>query len=206
LKPISNIRTFLSALYDYVQYATEPGVDGVQHKLIYENGDESTNKGFAVSLFPKSNSEHIAKGKNTSDFYKRYGDSFVPLGIAGIKALFFRNLSPDMELVASSNQNSLKLFLKNNGAGVAKNCSVHIGLQRGARQILGTWHDGEGNSFFRLAQSVNMPVSPIGRKYTQQVRLNPGVVLHQKRKRDLRKHRKKLFTFLHIRVIIGFKI
>src|SRR6266567_2743333 len=98
LKPITSNKRFLSGLNDYVKYSTEPVVDGIQNRVIYENDDESSNKGYAVSLFPKSGSEHRALGKNTSDFYKRHGDSFSPLSTADIRALFFRSSSPDLEL------------------------------------------------------------------------------------------------------------
>jgi hypothetical protein len=41
LKPIGNIRRFLSALNDYIKYSTEPVVDGIQNRLIYESDDEN---------------------------------------------------------------------------------------------------------------------------------------------------------------------
>jgi hypothetical protein len=60
LKPIANIRRFLSGLNDYVKYSTEPVVDGIQNRVIYENDDESSNTGYAVTFFPKSSFEHRA--------------------------------------------------------------------------------------------------------------------------------------------------
>jgi hypothetical protein len=54
---------------------------------------------------------HRAIGKKWSGFYKRYGDSFVPLSTADIRDLFFRNFSPDLELrVVTEATGSLEPF------------------------------------------------------------------------------------------------
>src|SRR5271157_1661570 len=44
LKPIANIRRLLSDLNDYVKVSTEPVVDGIMNRIIYENDDDSSNK------------------------------------------------------------------------------------------------------------------------------------------------------------------
>lgn len=48
LKAIPNIKRFLSDLNGWVKYSTEPVVDGIQSRLIYENDDENSKKGFAA--------------------------------------------------------------------------------------------------------------------------------------------------------------
>ncbi|MGC9997540.1 MAG: hypothetical protein ABSE79_19660 [Terriglobia bacterium] len=172
LKPISNIKKFLSGLNDYVKYSTEPVVDGIQSRVIFENDDESSNVGYAVTLFPKSNSEHIALGNTKHDFYRRHGDSFVPLSTADIRALFFRSSSPDLELRALSQPGgSLRLMLHNKGRGVAKYASAHIGW---APNQGGLWYDGEGNDSFKVGFYVNTHQEP----YVIQFIANTNVVVH----------------------------
>ncbi|PYV05387.1 MAG: hypothetical protein DMG26_05375, partial [Acidobacteria bacterium] len=147
LKPILNIKRFLSDLNGYVKYSTEPVVDGIQNRLIYENDDEDSSKGFAVTFFPRSDFVHRAIGKKWSGFYKRYGDSFVPLSTGDIRDLFFRSLSPDLELrVVTQPNGTLRLSLYNKGRGVAKYPSVQFGLIPYGG---GQWFDGEGGLNFK---------------------------------------------------------
>ncbi len=172
LKPISNIKGFLSALNDYVKYSTDPVVDGIQNRFIYENDDENSRAGFAVTFFPKSDSAHRAMGKKWSGFYKRYGDSFVPLSTADIRDLFFRNLSPDLELRVTSEPNgTLRLSLKNKGRGVAKFPSFQFGL---VPHVGGQWFDGEGNFNFKTGWLEQNRPEP----YRFQFMANAGVVVH----------------------------
>ena len=172
LKPIPNIKRFLSGLNGYVKYSTEPVVDGIQSRLIFENDDENSKKGFAVTFFPKSGSEHRAIGKKWSGFYKRYGDSFVPLSTADIRDLFFRNFSPDLELrVAPQPNGTLRLSLYNKGGGVAKFPSVQFSL---SPFVGGQWFDGEGQYNFKTGWlEQNRPGS-----YHFQFMANAGVVVH----------------------------
>jgi hypothetical protein len=172
LKPIANIKGFLSSLNDYIKYSTEPVVDGIRSRLIYENDDENLNKGYAVTYFPKSGSEHRALGKTRHDFYKRHGDSFVPLSTADIRALFFRSISPDLELkVLPEPGGSLRLSLRNRGGGIAKYTSAHIGWTPNAG---GIWYDGEGNNAFKVGAYVYNRQEP----YSIQFIANPNVVVH----------------------------
>jgi hypothetical protein len=172
LKPIANIGRFLSGLNDYVKYSTEPAVDGIHSRAIYENDDEKSNRGYAVTYFPKSASEHRALGKTGHDFYRRHGDSFVPLSTADIRALFFRSLSPDLELRALPQPGgSLRLSLRNRGRGIAKYTSAHIGWTPNAG---GIWYDGEGNNAFKVGAYVYNRQEP----YAIQFIANPNVVVH----------------------------
>jgi hypothetical protein len=132
LKPINNVRIFYSELNKYISESTEPPVDGIKHKIIFENDDKNIEKGFVVSFFPKSDEVHKASGpgKTKDRFFKRYGDSFVSLSTADIKALFFRNLSPDLELgivyQKHGSDDSLVFSLINKGKGIAQNCAVYF--------------------------------------------------------------------------------
>jgi hypothetical protein len=173
LKPIPNIKGFISALNSYVKNSTEPVVDGIQNRLIYEDDNVNSRTGFAVTFFPKRDSVHRALGKKGwSGFYKRYGDSFVPLSTADIRDLFFRNFSPDLELrVAPHPGGLLKLSLYNKGNGIAKFPSAEIGW---VPNNGGEWYDGEGNNTFRVGGYVRIQNEP----FSLQFIANPNVVVH----------------------------
>ena len=173
LKPIPNIKRFLSDLNGYVKYSSEPVVDGIRSHIIYENDDDNSDRGFAVTLFPRSDSVHRALGKKGwSGLYKRYGDSFVPLSTADIRDLFFRNLSPDLELRVTPEANGpLRLSLYNKGRGIAKFASAHIGW---VPNTGGMWYDGEGNDTFKVGGYVRIQQEP----YSIQFIANPNVVVH----------------------------
>lgn len=177
LKPINKVKIFHSELTKYISISTEPPVDGIQHRIIFENDDEKSGKGFVVSFFPKSDEVHRAggPGKTRDRFYKRHGDSFVPLGTAEIKALFFRSLSPDLELKVVREHNTLRFFLKNNGRGIAKNGTIKIGLRDTSQT---EWYDGEGSKVFKVAQLLNIGKS-IGMPsdFAKQFSLSPGVIV-----------------------------
>jgi hypothetical protein len=172
LKPIANIKKFLSGLNDYVKYSTEPVIDGIQNRLIYDDNDENSNKGYAVTFFPKSASEHRALGNTKHDFYKRYGHSFVPLSTADIRALFLRNFSPDLELRVAREGGLLRFSLYNKGRGVAKYPSVLIGL---IPYVSGRWFDGGGQPQpFKIGWMEFGLEGP----YSFQYMTNAGVVVH----------------------------
>lgn len=59
LKPIPNVTAFISSLNDYTKYSTEPVVDGIIHKPVFEHDRKAPNKGFAVSYFPKSDKHEV---------------------------------------------------------------------------------------------------------------------------------------------------
>ncbi|HXJ96120.1 MAG TPA: ATP-binding protein [Terriglobia bacterium] len=173
LKPIPNLKRFLTELNDYVKYSTEPVVDGIRSRVVFENDDEPSNRGFAVTLFPKSSSEHKALGGTTSDFYKRYGDSFVPLSTADIRSLFFRTFSPDLELRAKGDPNGwLEYSLFNRGRGIAKFASANIGLSITGSG--GIWFDGEGKTSFKNGSFMYIRQDP----YSIQFNASANVVVH----------------------------
>ena len=124
-------------------------------------------------MFPKSDSAHRALGKKGwSGFYKRYGDSFVPLSTADIRDLFLRNLSPDLELlVIREVTGALRLSLYNRGRGVAKFPSIQFSL---SPHVDGQWWDAEGRIDFKMGYLE------VGRKgtYPFQFMANAGIVVH----------------------------
>jgi len=161
VKPFSNVKQFKQALEEQVKYSTEPIVDGVLNKAVFVDDDETKNEGFVVSYVPKSNAVHRALGKTTSDFYKRHGDSFTPLSTDEIRALFFRTLAPDLELVIETeNRGSVRGFtnyestfcIENRGAGVGRFASVYVGLTSLTKVSNLQYWDGEGNTAFRLGK------------------------------------------------------
>ena len=210
LKPVDNVEAFVSDLNKYIPYSTEPPVDGILHKVIYENDDKKANKGFAVSIFPKSNKVHrsLGPGRTRNGFYKRHGDSFSILSTYEIRALFFRNISPDLELIALHTATvgfaglsiggrgtpfCLRFALINVGSGIAKNCSVHIWL-RGKRKhgwVPTHWGDEEGSFTFPLAKVLNSPYidGKVDPEYTwadaKYIKFVPGIVICPKERLDI---------------------
>ena len=174
LKPISSLKRFLSGLNDYVKYSTEPVVNGIQSRIIFENDDENSNRGFAATFFPKSETEHMALGDTKHDFYRRHGDSFVYLSTADVRDLFFRTRSPDLELLVVTQGDRLRLSLFNKGRGLAKYPSVQFAL---SPQVDGSWYDGEGNPNFRTFRTGwlehNAP-----KPYQYQFITTTGIVVH----------------------------
>ncbi|MGH9377924.1 MAG: AlbA family DNA-binding domain-containing protein [Terriglobia bacterium] len=173
LKPIANIKKFLAGLNDYIKYSTEPVVDGIQNRIIFENDDQKTNKGYAITFFAKSDAEHRALGNNRSDFYKRHGDSFSPLSTADIRALFFRSFSPDLELRVKGGpgEQPHRFSLYNRGRGVAKFPSMQIGFDRPVR---GLWEVGDGNPKVEIGAIVRV----LQGKYALQFIANASLVVH----------------------------
>ena len=166
LKPFANAKGFKQALEEQVKYATEPPVDGVLHRAIFVDDDEVKGEGFVISYFPKSALVHRALGRTTSDFYKRHGDSFTPLSTEETKALFFRSLAPELDLViekrlsSKSQQHSMFHYafgVKNNGAGVARFVSLYVGFVDLPNVTNLQYWDGEGNSRYPLGRLLESP-------------------------------------------------
>ena len=94
------------------------------------------------------------------------------LSTADIRDLFFRNLSPDLELRVTPEANGpLRLSLYNKGRGIAKFASAHIGW---VPNTGGMWYDGEGNDAFKVGGYVRIQQEP----YSIQFIANPNVVVH----------------------------
>jgi hypothetical protein len=166
LKPFAKIKQFKQALEEQVKYATEPTVDGVLHKTIFVDDNEGKGEGFVVSHFPRSALVHRALAKTTSDFYKRHGDSFTPLSTEDIKALFFRSLAPELELVvearlaSKAQHHSIYHYtfgIKNSGAGVARFVSLYVGFADLPNVTGLQYWDGEGNNRYPLGSLLEAP-------------------------------------------------
>jgi len=197
LKPIVRVGAFCSALHSFIKDATDPPVDNIQHRIIYEHDNEESDTGVVVSFFPRSYRVHRCLfGKTRNAFYKRYGDGFCELPTHEIKALFFRDLSPDMELNAflinpiglsySETKGAGAAFwigfsLVNNGSGLGKNCSIYIWLQ--GEQEFGwntmTWLDAEGLRVYKTAQLLTICDTNTGKTQTNaiHIKMNPGIVI-----------------------------
>ena len=163
LKPFSDVKQFKQTLEDYIKYAIDPAVDGVQHRAVFVNDDETANEGFVVSYFPKSAGVHKALGGTTDDFYKRHGDSFTPLSTEDVKALFFRTLSPDVKLTLELNEatwqgadfrRKYRFGLHNKGSNAARFVSAYLSFHDYA-PISMNWYDGEGNLGFPLGMLID---------------------------------------------------
>ncbi len=187
LKPFSEVKQFKQSLEQYVPLATDPILDGIAHKIIFENDSVASNTGFVVSYFPRSSLVHRALGGTTDDFYKRHGDSFVPLSTEDIRSLFFRTLAPNLEFVTQEGQRHLmsgtlgaevrciyKFGLHNRGEGVAKFVSMYVGLKEvGAINSVRVW-DGEGNENFLLGRVVTVDYGCHGQHFI----LNGDIVIY----------------------------
>jgi hypothetical protein len=167
LKPFSEVKQFKQSLEQYVPLATDPILDGIAHKIIFQNDSVASNTGFVVSYFPRSGLVHRALGGTTDDFYRRHGDSFVPLSTEDIRSLFFRTLAPNLEFVTREGQRHLmsgtlgaevscnyKFGLHNRGEGVAKFVSMYVGLKEvGPINSVRVW-DAAGSDNFPLGRVV----------------------------------------------------
>jgi hypothetical protein len=181
------VKQFKQALEQYVPLATDPILDGVVHKIIFESDSEISNCGFVISYFPRSNRVHRALGGTTNDFYKRHGDSFVPLSTEDIRSLYFRTLAPDLEFITREGQRHMmsgsagaqvscnyKFGLRNCGEGVAKYVSMYVGLtELGPINSVRVW-DGEGSEHFGLGRTVTTDYAYHGQHFI----LNGDIVIY----------------------------
>ena len=167
LKPFTKVKQFRQALEEYTKYATEPIVDGVLHRPVFLNDNESGDEGFVVSYFPKSIRVHRALGGNTADFFKRHGDSFTPLSTEDVRALFFRSVTPDLQFVLTQATERTQLHsqiayqrtiaLRNVGAGVAKFVSLYMSFADPAGITTLSWYDGSGGDNFPTGKLIAAP-------------------------------------------------
>jgi len=200
-RPIYKVEAFCSALRNCIRRATDPPVDGIQNRIIYEHDKDESNVGFVVSFFPKSDAVHMSLiGNAKNAFYKRHGDGFHSLTTDEIKALFFRELSPDLKLKIFprplTNQSASNIMgiiphqgvvfgigfaIENVGKGIAKNCSARVLLLEDSEHGWGAtgWYDAEGSTNFRIAQLLEDYdiVKGMSRASSRHIKLNPGVVI-----------------------------
>ena len=120
LKPISNVRLFLSRLNEMTGIAVSPIVEGIEHRIIETDGDA----GFAMTFIPESLSgPHMAK-LGEDRYYKRSGDSFYKMEHFDIEDMFGRRAKPVLEISTRVKGHGLNaeiiIGIKNIGRATAK--------------------------------------------------------------------------------------
>lgn len=172
LKPITSLKRFFGDINNYIKISTIPVVDGILNKKIYSDDNKQSDAGFLVTFFPRSDFEHAYKGL----YYKRYGDSFVPLLTpSDVKALFFRSQLPILEFENQINMQSGSLYIpiiiKNIGKNLAKNVQVLIAFEPNLRP---TPYDQTGNLVWKISSCMNSA----DKAYALNILLNGDVVIH----------------------------
>ena len=131
LKPITNIRGFISNLNRLTGDAVSHPVEGIKYEEIKVHGGSETNCGYVAILIPASDAgPHRAEARGTKQYYKRSGDSFYPMEHYDIEDMFGRRKKPKLSLEIhlsdvhkkSKTQSRLRLIVSitNNGRGIAK--------------------------------------------------------------------------------------
>jgi hypothetical protein len=119
VKEIENLPLFISRLNELSGNAVSPIVDGIVHKPLFT----SSNKGFAVTLIPESDSgPHMAK-LGEDRYYKRSGDSFYRMEHFDLEDMFGRRRKAKLELYTrvakGADETIVFLGLQNLGRGSA---------------------------------------------------------------------------------------
>lgn len=96
VKPILDLRRFMSDLAQLTPEMVSPAVMGVRHVPILAPGE--TNAGIALTLIPQSDlTPHMARGPSMQRYYRRTGDTFRPLEHYEVADLFGRRAHPVMD-------------------------------------------------------------------------------------------------------------
>jgi len=172
LKPISSLKKFFGDINNHVKNSTIPVVDGILNKKIYCDDNEQADVGFLVSYFPRSDYEHAFNGL----YYKRYGDSFMPLQTpSDVKALFFRSQLPILEFEKQiSNQSgtlNIPIIVKNIGKNLARSVQILIAFEPNSRPSV---YDPTGNLFWKISSCMESA----DKDYALNILLNGDVVIH----------------------------
>ena len=116
VQPISQIALLLGRLNTLSGEATDPGIAGIQHRIIETGG----GAGIAVTLVPESETgPHMAKlGENR--YYKRIGDGFYKMEHYDIADMFGRRRKP-------------KLTVFYRATGTHSTAEVHLGIRNEGR-------------------------------------------------------------------------
>jgi len=95
LKPIAEVASLVSRLSGLTSDMVSPSVDGILHRVVYQEADAS---GFAATLVPYSETgPHMAKAA-LDRYYKRSGDSFVKMEHFDLADMFGRRARPSLAL------------------------------------------------------------------------------------------------------------
>lgn len=93
LRPIDDIRRFVTRLNELTGEVVRPFVDGVRHRAIADGAS-----GFAATLVPESDAgPHMAADNR---YYKRSGDSFYKMEHFDLEDMFGRRRRPRLEISA----------------------------------------------------------------------------------------------------------
>jgi hypothetical protein len=129
---IAPIRLFLSRLNELTGDAVSPIVDGVRHKFI----EISSDKGFAVTLVPESDSGPYMAKLGEDRYYKRSGDSFYRMEHFDLEDMFGRRQKPRLQIVLSNlpvlndnTQENLKFSVLNVGRATARHVGFFVKLE-----------------------------------------------------------------------------
>lgn len=123
LKPISNLRRFLTDLNTLSPQLVSPYITDVTHKMIVETGQ--SDQGYVVSFFPEGGNEpHMATSADLQRYYCRSGSSFMQMPHTMVADRFHRLAKPELSLCltylsASESQPNNRIFIGIVNKGVA---------------------------------------------------------------------------------------
>lgn len=130
LKPIGNLRRWLSDLQSYEHRVASPAMAGVRHAVI-EDPTQGDDVGYAVTYVPKAEGQPvmaIAKMKEQYSYFVRSGSSFVKMPHSMVADRFGRRPHPDLKVslisCSSKEENGTNILefilgIKNVGRGLA---------------------------------------------------------------------------------------
>jgi len=98
LCPIKNLRKFHTDLQSWTSQLVSPGVEGVEHYLLYETKDDASDKGYIISYVPQSDLVHMATGKDLHRYYFRSGSSFPKMPSFMVADRYGRRPHPKLQL------------------------------------------------------------------------------------------------------------
>ena len=97
LKPIQNLKRFLTDLNTLSPQLASPFLQDVKHKMILESAE--TNVGYAVSFIPERDNEPVmATGTDLQRYYCRVNTVFMPMSHSMVADRFNRVAKPDLRL------------------------------------------------------------------------------------------------------------
>ena len=184
LEPIENLGNFLTLLNQYSRDAIVPHLQ-IIHEPIYLNDSSAENKGFVKSFFPSSDDLHRACFDGRYNFYRRFGESHVPIHTKEeMINLLNRKKEPKLRLKISS---ELKEFAKDqNGEVISGKKKVLFWLKNSGNEVaefpsfliettmpLSSFYDSQGGTTFPLGDFV-----PVPGKSSMQFIPKAGFVIH----------------------------
>lgn len=97
VKPIAQLKEFMSSLQTNTPASTSPGIIGVEHAPILAAGQPDA--GYVMTYIPKGEDEpHMAIGSGQHAYYFRSGSSFLPMEAFMVADRYKRRPQPRLEL------------------------------------------------------------------------------------------------------------